>query len=103
MSYCRTKGIIAAAALFGALTATGAHADKIPRFEAGGTIQSVDSMRSSVVVNGDRYPLSQNLEVHGVKDGRFELKVGQRISYKIDTGLAEPTITEISVHNASDH
>lgn len=97
-----SKKIAATASLLGSLIVTGAQSGDIPQFEAGGSIQSVDPMRNSIVVDGARYRLSQNLKTYGLEDGRYQLKVGQYVTYQLDTKLSEPTIAEISVSGSPD-
>lgn len=79
------------------------HADQLRGMphvlESMATIDSVDSNRDVLMLDGKRYRLSPTATVRGIKDGRFRLKAGQRIAFSIDTNSPgdPPIIEEIVV------
>lgn len=99
----RTSLGLILAALLQALVVSVAAADEAPEFEARGVIEQVDSSWASIVLDGQRYRLSETVQVYGTRGGQYQLKPGQRISFELDSGRSEPTITKLTVMEPDKH
>jgi len=67
-------------------------------FEAIAHVDRVDATQGYIVLDGHEYRLGPTVQVYGTAGaGRYQLKRGQRVSFKLDTRRQEPIITDISI------
>lgn len=66
-------------------------------FEARGVIERVDTIRSTVTIDGNEFALSRNTRISGSAENKQELRTGQTVSYQLGTRNGEAIITDMIV------